>query len=309
MNFRRSAAAFLVTALLPSFAIAASEPTIKVASPGVVVGKAGSWKPATPGMAIATTDFVKIPEKASATIVLPDSTAKEFNGRTIIPGRRLVAGGNAAGAMIYFSQGLQKTAEAIAGPATGTTKSSGITRSDDMSKKGLHVHVKYEGIASDIESHLGKGEAAFDDGNYVEARKAADETLANVSAEPLQKRRAHLLKGQVLAAEANYDAAVPELDQAARPGGDDDFAQVRAIALIQRGQVETQLGDDPKAKHDFEAAIDNAGSNKAIAVEAKFLLGVLAVTAKDEKSARGWFDQVQDVPELYKAGMAMLEKK
>ncbi|HVO29162.1 MAG TPA: hypothetical protein VMV18_00400, partial [bacterium] len=196
--------------LLPAAAHAASAPTIKVASKGVQVGHEGGWKDAAPGMAIADLDFVKIPDNASVTIVLPDNSTKEFPGRAVIPGRRLASEKVSAGAMIYFSQGLQKTAAAVAGDASGTRKSSGITKAEknDGDRTGKVSRLGFESENDDIARSLRHADAAFESGSFSEATKLAQDALANAAVSDKNKAWAHLVIGECLAAGASYHEAL-----------------------------------------------------------------------------------------------------
>lgn len=299
-RFGKILGAAFFTALLSGNASAASQATIKSASEGVQLGKEGDWKSAKPGMSIADTDFVKIPDGAAATITLPDNSSRDFKGKAVIPGRRLGDKTN-AGISVWFSQSVQK----VAGTGTTTTKANGITKAGVRKRDPIYD--------SATQGHMSAESAEYDFayGAYERAAEIAREVVANPDAPPLEKRRAHLVLGECFANSASYTAALKDLDIAAEPTvatEGPEVSMLRVSALLQRGQVQTQLGNDKAAQEDFK--IVATSSDKLPAAQAKFLLGILAFGSKDPKTARNWFDQLKGSEEslpLYEAGMAMLE--
>ncbi len=298
--------AVVLTVVGSGSALAGSSPTIKSASDSVQVGKEGAWKPAKAGMAIADTDFVKIPADAAATITLPDNTTRDFKGKAVIPGRRL---GDKAGAgmSVWFSQSVQK----MAGTGTTMTKANGMGKADDMTASHKDpIWDSMEGVTHKL-TLAEIAEVDFSGGRYEKAATEAAKVIADAEAAPVQKRRAHLVLGECSASSASYTAALKELDIASEPVASTegpDGPLLRLAALLQRGQVQTQLGNDAAAQEDFK--IVAASAEKAPAAQAKFLLGVIAFGSKDQKTARNWFDQLKDASAdrpLYEAGMAMLE--
>ncbi len=298
--------AVILTVVGSGNAFAGSSPTIKSASDSVQVGKEGAWKPAKAGMAIADTDFVKIPDGAAATITLPDNTSRDFKGKAVIPGRRL-GDKVSAGMSVWFSQSVQK----VAGTAATVTKANGIRKAgvETASEKT----VVWDGMSGVTHKTMPaeRAEYYFSRGLYNEAAKQAAEVVADPDASLVQKRRAHLVLGECSASSASYSTALKDLDIAAEPTTEaegTDAPLLRVQSLLQRGQVQTQLGNDTAAQEDFK--IVAASPDKVPASQAKFLLGILAFGSKDQKTARNWFDQLKDSDEsrpLYEAGMAMLE--
>ena len=309
-RFGKILGAAFFTALFSASASAASQATIKSASEGVQLGKEGDWKSAKAGMAIADTDFVKIPDGAAATITLPDKTTRDFLGRAIIPGRRLTSEKTSAGAMIWFSQGVQKAATAIVG------KEGDGSAGNAAGKAGTptpHPPVwAGEGPTEHHGSPIELPDLEYSKGHYAAAIAIANAVLADPKATAYDRRLAQEVRGTIAAANAEYAAALKDLDAAAGPVMVEEStgsASVRVAALLQRGQVNTQLGNDAKAAEDFKAAADAAPDKSPQRYQAKFLLGVLAASQNDLKTARNWFEQihVKGYEEMYGAGMAMVE--
>jgi hypothetical protein len=305
-RFGKILLAALSTTLLASSAFAATA-TIKTASKGVQVGKEGAWKDAVPGMAIAETDFIKIPENATTTVVLPDKTTKDFAGRTVVPGRRL-SDKNAAGAMIWFSRGVQ----AIAGAGETTTAANGIKKdgneADKLGQKTDRLVFDGASGATHRVSEAVVADVDFSAGHFDQAENAAKLALSDERSTAVDKQLAHLILGQLSASNAAYSDALKEFELAAAmtPEGGRDTEGVRRRALLQRGQSQMQLGDDAAAKKDFEEVAKS--SDKVAATQAKFFLGSLALNQHDTKTAKSYFDELKGSNDpLYSTGMAMLE--
>jgi hypothetical protein len=288
-----------------SSAYASSSVVVTSVTGDVKVGREGAWKPAAKGTAISDTDFVMIPENATATIHLPDNTDKVFPGKAIIPGRRLSSTKTAAGAMIYFSQGLQKASEVVAGKKNDGTASNGAGKAG-VTERPSTVFMS-EGTTAPHVSQAQVAESDFRSGKN-DAKAEADAILKDAKATSVEKRHAHLLLGLVAASTASYSTALKEFDAAATKAEDGDEAVLlRARALVQRGQVESQLSDDRTAKADFVEASSIAAQGSPEQAQAYFFLGVLAASANDATTARNFFNLLDSYPELKKAGIAMID--
>lgn len=269
----------LLAFLLLSFPALAKTASIKAIKGDVKVGKEGAWKSATPGAAIPETEFLLIPADGTASVELADGTNADFQGKVLVPGRRL-ASVKAAGALLKFSRSLQKAAESVVGTdIIGTVPGATRACSEEQIKQGTCKDGgrspiptadpnKIRGVSFMGEGERGKSaaglaeDAYFINGDHFLARQRSDAILADKSASEFERRRAALVLANVQADEGELTRAFKLLDGvvskpsvAETSSGFDLAAKAyRVSGLLLRGRLFMQLGDVEKAEKDFIGA-------------------------------------------------------
>lgn len=270
----------LVLSLLLSLPALAKTASLTAVKGDVKVGKEGAWKSATPGVVIPETDFLLIPADATASVVLADGTKADFQGKVLVPGRRL-ASVKAAGALLKFSRSLQKAAESVVGTdIIGTVPGATRACSENEIRQGTCKEAgkspiptgdpnKIRGVSFMGEEERSKSEAEraeeeyFVKGDKYLARQRSEAILAEGSASSeFEKRRAALVlaninadEGEVTKAFKLLETVVKKPNAAETSGGFDGAAKAyRVSGLVLRGKINMELGDAAKAQQDFLAA-------------------------------------------------------
>jgi tetratricopeptide (TPR) repeat protein len=274
---------------LSSQALAAGVSISDVSGP-VKIGRAGSWKDASKGMAIADGDFLNIPESASVTVKLTNGSPATFPGKAVIPGRRLLDPQTNLDSLMRIYRVYQKASEAIGG-ADAKTSLAGAGRGDD--KTNAKLHMQWDG-AETAESKAGRAAQAFDEGFYAQARKLSEDLLADQNVSGFALRKANLVLGSVLVQDLEFDKARTAFDVACAPlgAGESDPSQAaRAGALVQRGKLQVEEGDDAKAAADFQEAAKLAPDGDT-ASEAHYQLMILAAAKNDAKASDSEYSKI-----------------
>lgn len=300
----------LVASLLSSTAFAAPATVVSVAGEGIKIGKDGAWRPAKAGETIGETEFLSAPSETQINVKLGDGTAAAFKGKVVVPGRRL-ATQKSAGALLKLSESLQKAAESVVGVDVKGT-APGASKADD--KTNTKVKLAWESDV-DIGSKSTKAdwaETMLAKHDIHEAVERADAILKDTGESPLEKRRAQLVLGQVYMGDAEFTKALKAFTAAAAPltapetsakkTGFDPEAY-RAAALVHRGVAHRQLGDDAKAKADFEATIASFPMGTQ-AYQASFQLMVMSIEAGDKAGAEKYFAAIPTMKDTDTSGTA-----
>ena len=310
MRFRR----IIVAAGLLASPAAFAQPAKVVTSTGtVMIGRDPQWTAAKPGAEIAETDFLSIADGARLTVLLPDGTKQDLEGKAMVSGRRLLSDRSAAGKLVFFSKSFQDAAATRVEFKEGSTAIAIRSKdlSDDREKLGTG---KKRGLSflgeDDEEPHSTNADFAdsfLRRGDYMLAMDRAWMVLKDADSTPLERRRAHLVMGQVAAGEGSYERAMRDFDGAAERAAEDDRAAriYRQIALVQRGQIYLATDHDSRAGEDFREAID-IDPESAPAAQARFFLGALALSSNDVDAARTLFGKLGSFPELQQAGEQLL---
>jgi tetratricopeptide (TPR) repeat protein len=293
----------LIASLLTSSAFAAPATVVSVSGEGSKIGKDGAWRPAKAGETIGESEFLSAPTGTEVQVKLGDGTPAGFKGKVIVPGRRL-ATQKAAGPLLKLSESLQKAAESVVGVDVKGT-APGASKADD--KLNTKAKLVFEGadtprIAS---SKAEWAEKSFAENDMHLAVERAEAILKDTGESSLEKRRAHLVLGQVYVGDAEFTKALKSLTAASAPLTADETAAkkmekgkvtfdpeaYRAAALLHRGIVYRQIGDDAKAKADFEGTIASfpAGTQ---AYQASFQLMVMSLEAGDRPGADKHFGAI-----------------
>lgn len=293
--------------LLSSTALAAPATVVSVAGEGIKIGKDGAWRPAKAGETIGVSEFLSAPSGSEIKVKLGDGTPAQFKGKVIVPGRRL-ATQKAAGRLLKLSESLQKAAESVVGVDVKGT-APGASKADD--KLNSKIKLQYEGADSRPASSKAEwAERSFAENDMHLAVERAEAILEDSGESALEKRRAHLVLGQVYLGDAEFTKALKSLTAACVPLTADEAAAkkmvkgkvtfdpeaYRAAALLQRGIAYRQIGDDAKAKADFEATVA-AFPLGTQAYQASFQLMVMALEAGDRPGADKHFGAIATMKE------------
>ncbi len=283
------------------------------ASGPVTVGRGTAWRTAAPGTTVAIEELVKVPAGARCTLRVTGGAETTIAGAQVLAARRLAAG--AAGVFLSdpFQQARSTVIEVTEGGSTALAmRGSQVPTLEEASRLGGRLRrVSFLGeeaatrarrstTADFAESRLRAGDAR-------EAIDYAWEILAQPDAPPLERRRAYLVLGQVLASDGELDEALDALDRASAPVREADprARLFRTTALAQRGQVHLLLGNDSRAGGDFREAIDSLPGS-APAAQATFFLGTIALGERDLAAAKTYFERLKGFPELATAAENLL---
>lgn len=311
---RRLAAAFATASALGAAGAAWADPAKVVTSTGaVMIGRDPEWRAAKPGAEIAETDFLNIADGARITVLLPDGSKQDLEGKAMVSGRRLLSDRSAAGKLVFFSKSFQDAAatrvEFKEGTTTIATRGAKVDDRETLGQSPRRRGIAFlgeddEGLQSSDADHA---ESYLRRGNYVLAIDRAWLVLRDPDARPMERRRAHLVMGQVAAGEGNYERAIRDFDGAAAPVADGDRTARtwRQIAIVQRGQSLLASGNDVRAVEDFREALD-IDADSAAAAQARFFLGAIALSSNDMETARYQFGKLGSFPELRQAGEELL---
>ena len=285
-------------------ALAASATVVSVEGEGKI-GRSGAWRPAKAGETVGESEFLSLAPNAAAKVKLGDGTAADFQGKVIVPGRRL-ATQKSAGALLRFSQSLQKAAEAVVGVDVKGT-APGASKADEKTGRKLALGFMGEDTEQ-LSSRADFAEASLARNDLYDATDRAKAILAESGSSALEKRRAHLVLGQVHLEEGEFTNALKHLDAAAKELSPDELAArrvekgktvmdpeaYRSAALLHRGRAHQILGDHAKAEADYAAAI-TAFPKGTQAYQAHFYLGVIALEGGDRKAAQKHFAGIADM--------------
>lgn len=289
----------VLASLLSSTALAAS-PVLVSASGDSKVGRAGAFKPAKAGMAVSEQDFIVLAPGAKATVKLADGSMAEFEGKLMVPGRRLVSA-KEAGALIKLTQSLQKAAEAVVGSDTVAT----VPGAGKASNEGDKLGSRSKGMLFVGEEPSGKrtspaeyAEVSLRANDRFLARERAEDILADAKADSLERRRASLVLAQVYVADDEITKALGMFARAIEPGKSELAGEksVRTAALVQRAQLHRILGDVAKAKSDLKEAtaayLDTDGTRPLAWSHAQFLIGAIALEEGNTAEAAAAFKKI-----------------
>lgn len=295
-------AAGLLLLLLPSLALAAKV-SILESKGNVEIGANGKWAPVKSGTAIKEEDFLRIPNGASVTVQLTDGTPATFQGKAVVPGRRLVDPKTDPTALMKLYNAYQRAANTIGGEEKkGSIAGAGKACEAPKQWCGGVCQERAKCLKWDGE----KSTPLRTDADWIliyittnrvdEARAKALEVIANPKASKVDLRVAHLIVGAGAAEDANYTDALKSLDIAAGAIGNDEpegVAEHRAVALLERGKAHMNLGANARAKKDLTEAIPGLTEKKRVA-EAHFILGYIAIGEQDPKAAAAQFAKIND---------------
>lgn len=177
----------VVMLALSSSAWAAATVTVSGSTgPGSEVGREGSWRPAVEGTAIGETDFLKIPAGASVQVTLRDGKVASFDGKIVVPGRRLVADKTSATNVAWLARAIQNASDAVGGVATAQ-HAPGATKVENV---GSRPESAFQGArADDLDSFDddapgGAGGFGTSNASRDEADAKKDERQQNATARP-----------------------------------------------------------------------------------------------------------------------------
>lgn len=290
----------LVLASLLSSSVLAATPILVSASGDSKVGRAGAFKPAKAGMEVTEQDFIVLAPGAKATVKLADGTTAQFEGKLMVPGRRLVSA-KEAGALIKLGQSLQKAAEAVVGSDTvATVPGSGKANneSDKLGSKSKGMLFVGEDGAGKRTSPAEYAELSLRENDRFLARKRAEDILADAKADSLERRRASLVLAQVYVADDEITKALGMFARAIEADKNELAGEksVRTAALVKRAQLHRDLGDLAKAKADLKEAIaayPETDKTRPLAwSHAQFLTGAIALEEGRTAEATAAFKKI-----------------
>ncbi len=287
----------------------AGTPAVVSANGNVEVGRDAAWTLVKPGTAIKDSEFLRVPTGASVKVKLANGSEAEFLGKAVVPGRRLHDPKTDVDALMKFYKMYQKAATTVG----GEEKKSSIAASGKACKAGevvcrgeCHKRVEClkwsgEGNASLDQSPADKILTDYLRGQIDEARFQANQIAKNPEASKADRRIAFWIVGAQQAELEKYQDALAALDIACAPLDDSEtnYAKYRANALLERGKVLINIGSPERARKDLEEAAGLSGGDKdsAVAGEARFLLGYLAIEANDLKAADAHFKLIPNADE------------
>lgn len=313
---RRTAILLAGVLVLPTLSAFAADPASITAVEGdAKVGREGAWRSAAPGATISEAEFLTLSQGAKVTVKLPDGTSSTLEGRAVIPGRRLVSSGTKAGNMVWFTKSVQKASEAIVGEDQkfakgGSDKAGNIEKASSRLGGSRSGGPRWASSSEPTSTAADFAEAGLRREDFYDARSRARAIVEDPNATAIQKRRAHLVLGQVAASEGSFSTALEWLERAAAKPGEGEDAQeaskFRAIALSQLGQIHLTLGNEARAVSVLDDAIAANPASPA-AAQANFFLGVLAAEKNDSKRAKEHFSRLTRYQELAEAAQQVLK--
>lgn len=287
--------------------------TVSAADAGVRVGRPPDWRAAAPGTTIGPTELLEVPDGAKVTVRLPDGGTQVFEGPAVISGRRLVNDITPAGRAVFFNKAFQDATATLSLEAKETGSTAIAARGRELGGEQTKLGQGRRGVTFLGEEDEATRSSAADyaesylrQADYRLAVDAAWTAIRDPDPGSLEARRGHLVMARVAALEGSHELALRDLHAACRPGaGSGEAGRHRAAALVARGQAWVALGDDNKAREDFEAALalDPDGASGA---QANFFLGAIALSRQDVETARDRFGRLGRFPELQKAGAELL---
>ena len=267
---------------------------------GVQVGKAGAFKPATPG-ALNADEFLKVPSGATVSVKLANGQEATIGGQALVPCRRLMDPATTVDAVTRFAKVMEKAGELVGAEKSGIVP--GAAKACQMGTvysarlgKCVKKEMPFDGDIENVKLEVDRAETDADLGNLDSAKSRAEKVLANSVADKTEQRRMHTVLGRVDTSNLDLPGAQDQLDQAAAPvdSGEGDEASVyRAEALVARGRLHVLMGEDSAGKKDFQDAAKIAPTSLA-ASNAHYELGALALAANDPKTADTEFASVKD---------------
>ena len=253
------------------------------------------------------------------TVRLENGTELTFEGRAVVPGRRLVGAKSDVEGLMRVYKMYQKAANATGGEEKRTSfagagkacKEGEVRCGGECKRRADCLKWADEGSSAKLDTiPADRVLTQLDKGNIEFAREEARRILEDESSSKSDLRIASLVVGKQHAEDVNYASALKALDVAAAPIGPEERAGMkewRAVALLERGKVLLNMGALDRAKSDLtEASV--SGSN-AVKGESRFLLGYIAIEVNDAAGAKTHFAAIPSAKECHEWISAANEAK
>jgi len=274
----------------------------------VKVGHAGDWKKPSAGVPLSGDAQISLALGAHATVKLPDGSTRVLAGRAVVPVKRLLE----VSSKVLLSEAVRRETFADFSKDAATTETA--TRGAGVGAEPVAMRRRRTVTFMGEEEEQAR---ASSDADFAESRLRLSDpagaidyawlVVADPDSAPLDRMRAHVVLGRAAIDDALPEQALAEFEWAlsGAPATGSHADDLRADALLQRGQARMQLGSDDAARTDFEEAARLA-PHGATAAHAQFFLGALALARSEPDEAKRRFASLSAFPELAGAAAELM---